>query len=108
MRNMKLALYSFVFGYVLGARYNQVPNETKFDYPLGMFLGLALFQFIGEILAQAPATIVTQPNFVKKVVFPLEVLPLSAALAALFHMLVSLLVLLVAMLVLSISVAMLR
>lgn len=86
---LSLALYSFVFGYVVGARYNQVPNETKFDYPLGMFLGLALFQFIGEILSQAPATIVTQPNFVKKVVFPLEILPIAVVGAAAFNAAVS-------------------
>lgn len=87
---LSLALYTFVFGYVLGARYNQVPNETKFDYPLGMFLGLVLFQFLGEILGQSPATIVTQPNFVKKVVFPLEILPVAVVGAAAFNAAISL------------------
>lgn len=87
---LSLALYGFVFGWVLGTRYHQVPNETVFDYPLGLFLGLTLFQFLGDIMAQSPATIVTQPNFVKKVVFPLEVLPVAVVGASAFNAAISL------------------
>lgn len=86
---LSLALYTFVFGHVLGARYNQVPNESAFDYPLGLFLGLVLFQFLGELLTQTPSAIVTQPNFVKKVVFPLEILPAAFVGAAAFNAAVS-------------------
>jgi lipopolysaccharide transport system permease protein len=87
---LSLALYGFVFGIVLHQRYNQLPDETEFDYPLGLFLGLVLFQFLGDVMAQSPATIVTQPNFVKKVVFPLEVLPIAVVGASAFNALVSL------------------
>ncbi|HWL15388.1 MAG TPA: ABC transporter permease [Opitutus sp.] len=87
---LSLALYTFVFGHVLGTRYGVVPDETRFEYALGLFLGLAIFQFIGEILAQASTAIVTQPNFVKKVVFPLEVLPVAIVGAAAFNAAVSL------------------
>lgn len=87
---LSLALYTFVFGHVLGARYNQVPNESRFDYPLGMFLGLVLFQFLGDILSQSSSAIVTQPNFVKKVVFPLEILPVAVVGAAAFNAAISL------------------
>lgn len=87
---LSLGLYTFVFGYILGARYNMVPNETRFDYPLGMFLGLVLFQFLGEILGLSPSAIVTQPNFVKKVVFPLEILPVAIVGAAGFNATISL------------------
>lgn len=87
---LSLAVYGFAFGYVFGARYNMVPNESRFDYPLGMFLGLVLFQFLADILSQSPATIVSQPNFVKKVVFPLEILPVAAVGAAAFNAVIGL------------------
>jgi len=87
---LMLGLYTFVFGHVLGARYNQIPNETAYDYPLGMFLGLVLFQFLGDVLAQSPIAVVSQPNFVKKVVFPLEILPVATVGAAAFTAAISL------------------
>lgn len=87
---LSLALYTFVFGRVLGTRFNRIPNETPFDYPLGLFLGLVLFQFLGDVLAQSPFAIVTQPNFVKKVVFPLEILPVATVGASAFTAAISL------------------
>lgn len=87
---LSLALYTFVFGHVLGTRFNRIPNETAFDYPLGLFLGLVLFQFLGDVLAQSPFAIVTQPNFVKKVVFPLEILPVATVGASAFTAAISL------------------
>lgn len=86
---LSLGLYTFVFGYVFKSEFNAVPNPSKFDYPLGLFLGLVLFQFLGELLAQSPSAIVTQPNFVKKVVFPLEILPAAVVGAAAFNAAVS-------------------
>jgi lipopolysaccharide transport system permease protein len=87
---LMLALYVFVFGYIFGGSFNGLRGETKVDYALALFLGLALFQFLGEILAVAPALVVANPNFVKKVVFPLEILPAAAVGSSLFHMLISL------------------
>lgn len=87
---MMLGLYSFVFGYVFQSRFHH-PGETRTDYVLGIFLGLTLFHFLAEILAQGPTLIVSQPNFVKKVVFPLEVLPAAAVTASAFSAGISLL-----------------
>lgn len=87
---LSLGLYTFVFGFVFDARFDEVPNASKFDYPLGLFLGLVLFQFMGELLTQSPLAIITQPNFVKKVVFPLEILPAAVVGAAAFNAMVSL------------------
>jgi lipopolysaccharide transport system permease protein len=85
---MMLALYLFVFGYIFGARFG-MPGETSVDYGLGMFMGLSIFQLVAEVISISPLTIVTQPNFVKKVVFPLEVLPVSAVGASIFHFLIT-------------------
>jgi lipopolysaccharide transport system permease protein len=87
---LMLVLYVFVFGFVFGGKFGVVPNETKWDYGLAMFLGLTLFQLLAEAIAVAPTVIVGSPNFVKKVVFPVEILPAAAVGAAVVHMLITL------------------
>ena len=89
-----LSLYVFVFGYIFGGKFGIIPNETKIDYGLGIFLGLSIFHVFAEVGGLAPTAIITQPNLVKKVVFPLEILPASIVLGALFHFGVSMSILL--------------
>ncbi len=80
-----LALYFFVFGHLYGTRFGSLPGETELDFAVALFLGLSLFHVFTEVLAQAPTAVLNQPNFVKKVVFPLEILPVAQVGAALFH-----------------------
>ena len=87
---LMLGLYVLVFGYIFGGRFGIVPNETPRDYALGIFLSLTLFHFVAEVIGVSPALIVSNPNFVKKVVFPLEILPAASVLGAVFHLLISL------------------
>ncbi len=86
---LMLGLYVFVFGYIFGGTFGIIPNETRIDYALGIFLGLTLFHVVAEVLGTSPIVIVGNPNFVKKVVFPLEILPAANVGAALFHLLIS-------------------
>ena len=67
-----------------------LPKETKMEYGLGIFVSLTLYHFLAEVLGLSPTTVVSNPNFVKKVVFPLEILPAASVGAALFHLLISL------------------
>lgn len=85
-----LGLYFVVFGVIYDQRFGVLPGETRYDYSLALFLGLALFHGFSETLGWAPGIITTNPNFVKKVVFPLEVLPVANVGAAAFHLAVSL------------------
>ena len=85
-----LGLYVFVFGFIFGGHFGVLPHESRVDYALGIFLGLSLFQFLAEIITVTPGLIVANPNFVKKVVFPLEILPSATVGAAVFHLLISL------------------
>lgn len=87
---LMLGLYVFVFGYIFGGSFGILANETRVDYALGIFLGLTLFHVVAEVLGISPGVIVANPNFVKKVVFPLEILPAANVAAALFHLLISL------------------
>jgi lipopolysaccharide transport system permease protein len=86
---LTFGLYMFIFGYIFGGRYGVMANETRIDYALGLFLSLAIVGLVVEIIATSPLLIVTQPNFVKKVVFPLDVLPVASVGAAVFHFLIS-------------------
>lgn len=83
-----LGLYFVLFGVLFGSQFG-FPGETKYDYSLALFLGLSLFHLFTETLGWAPTVITSNPNFVKKVVFPLEVLPVAQVGAAVFHMAVS-------------------
>lgn len=85
-----LGLYFVLFGVIYDQRFNVLPGETRYDFSLALFLGLALFHVFSETVAASPALITSNPNFVKKVVFPLEVLPAAQIGAAAFHLAVGL------------------
>jgi lipopolysaccharide transport system permease protein len=90
-----LGLYFVVFGVIYDQRFGVLQNETRYDFSLALFLGLALFHVFSETLTGSPALITANPNFVKKVVFPLEVLPVANMGATAFHLMVSLALVLV-------------
>lgn len=87
---LMLAVYTFVFGIVFQAR-NSVPTDAaphggvSADFALNLFIGLLVFGIFREMTGQAPMLIVSRSQYVKKVVVPLEVFPVSALIVALFH-----------------------
>lgn len=91
---LMLGIYSFVFGHIMNTRWPVQGADVPGLFPLILFSGLILHGLLAECLARAPGLVVGQPNFVKKVVFPLEVLPVVMVASALFHFLISLLILL--------------
>lgn len=91
-----LVLFWFIFGKLFGGRFGVLPNETEYDYVLAMFFGLAMYHVFTETLGWSPLVIAGNPNFVKKVVFPLEVLPVAKIGDAAYHLAISLGLVLVA------------
>lgn len=94
-----LAIYTFVFSVVFKARWGVGDEETKAQFAIILFVGLIMHGLLAEVLNRAPGLILSNVNYVKKVVFPLEILPVIAMGAALFHALASLVVLSVALIV---------
>ncbi|MBX9914937.1 MAG: ABC transporter permease [Pseudomonadaceae bacterium] len=90
-----LAVYTFVFSVVFKARWN-VGSESKTEFALMLFAGLMVFNIFADCINRAPNLIIANTNYVKKVVFPLEILAYVTMGSALFHFLVSLSVWLVA------------
>lgn len=70
---LMLLVYTFVFGLVFKARWPGGFGGTA-DFALKMFAGLIVFAFFGDVIGRAPRLVVDQPNFVKKVAFPLDCL----------------------------------
>ncbi len=89
-----LLVYTFVFHNIFGARWDR-QDEPFIHYAMQMFSGIIAFNIFAESAGRASLLIVQNPNFVKKVVFPLEMLPLSLVGSALIHSLLSLSILLV-------------
>lgn len=92
---MMLAVYTFVFRVVFKARWSD-GSGGDFEFALQVYAGLIVFSLFAEVANRAPRLILDQPNLVKKVVFPLEILPWVAVLAGLFHLVLNLVVLLAA------------
>lgn len=88
---LMLSLYVLVFGFIFDGRFRpeDVP-ESRIEYALAVFLGLAILHFASEVMTLSPGLIVANPNFVKKVVFPLPVLPAAGVGSALVHFLITL------------------
>ena len=87
---LMMLLYTFVFGVVFGGRYGALPDETGVEYALGIFLSISVFQLFADPMASAPTLISSTPTLVKKVVFPLEVLPAALVAAQVVRFAVSL------------------
>ncbi len=87
---LMLGLYFVVFSTIFGGKFGVLPDETRVDFALALLLGLTVFHFLAEVIAQSPATIIGNSNLVKKVVFPLEVLPLANLGAAFYNFAISL------------------
>ena len=93
-----LLVYTFVFSVVFKARWS-VGSDSKTEFALVLFAGLIVFNLFAECVNRAPGLILANVNYVKKVVFPLEILPWVALGSALFHALISLVVWLIAYLI---------
>ncbi|WP_404827047.1 ABC transporter permease [Desulfuromonas versatilis] len=89
---LMLAVYTFVFSVVFKARWGASGSGSKTEFALVLFSGLIVFNFFSECINRAPGLILNNGNFVKKVVFPLEILPVITIGSALFHFFISFIV----------------
>lgn len=94
-----LAIYTFVFSYIFTtARWGGPVAGTTGGFAVVLFAGLVVHNLFAECITRAPGLILANANLVKRVVFPLEILPWTVMGSALFHALVSLVVLVLAQL----------
>lgn len=92
-----LVVYTFVFSEIFKSRWGGIGgDDSKTLYAVVLFVGLIVLSLFSEVLNRAPGLILSNVNYVKKVVFPIEILPVVTMGAALFHSFISLGVLLAA------------
>jgi lipopolysaccharide transport system permease protein len=102
---LMLIVYTFVFSFVFKSRWGVGNQESRADFAIILFVGMIVFGIFAEIVNRAPTLIITNVNYVKKVVFPLEILSWVSLGSVLFHSLVSLVVLLLAQLIINQSLS---
>jgi lipopolysaccharide transport system permease protein len=83
-----LTIYTFVFSVVFKAKWG-AGSDSKTDFAMILFAGLIVFNLFSETVTRSPSLILSNVNYVKKVVFPLEILPVVSILSSCFHTLVS-------------------
>ena len=86
-----LLVYTLVFSVVFKARWSTA-SDSKSEFALVLFAGLIVFNLFAECIGRAPMLILSNVNYVKRVVFPLEILPWVTLGSAFFHAGISLLV----------------
>lgn len=86
---LMLAVYSFVFSVIFSSRWPGSIEGDRLQFAMILFAGMIVFTIFSECVQRSPYLVVNQPNFVKKVVFPLEILAWTALAAALFHAAIS-------------------
>jgi lipopolysaccharide transport system permease protein len=94
---LMLVVYTFVFSEIFQSRWGGIGgDDSKTQFAVVLFVGMIVLNLFSEVINRAPSLILANVNYVKKVVFPIEILPVITMGAALFHSLISLVVLLAA------------
>lgn len=86
---LMLGVYSFLFGVIFRSRWEGGGAEGPWQYALVLFIGLIIHGLFAECVNRAPTLVLQHPSYVKRVVFPLEILPWTVLVSALFHAAVS-------------------
>jgi lipopolysaccharide transport system permease protein len=94
-----LIVYTFVFSVIFKSRWTVEEEESQTQFAMVLFVGLMVHGLFAEVLNRAPTLVLTNVNYVKRIVFPLEFLPVISTCAALFHTTMSSVVLLLALVV---------
>lgn len=84
-----LTVYTLVFGLILKVRWSQ--SGSPFEFALVLFAGLMVYGLVADVFTRAPSAVSSYPNYVKKVVFPLQALVWQLVGAAAFQMGINLL-----------------
>lgn len=90
---LMLGIYTSVFSGIFQARWGQ--DGGPIEYALQLFVGLTVHGLAAECLNRSPTLMLNNSSYVKRVVFPLHLLPLVTLISALFHFLISLSVLVI-------------
>jgi lipopolysaccharide transport system permease protein len=81
---LMLSVYTVIFGLVLKSRWAGHSGNMS-EFALTLFAGLIFYNFFSDCINKAPSVVIANTNYVKKIIFPLEILPVITLLSALFQ-----------------------
>lgn len=87
-----LSIYTIIFSQVFELKW-EISSDSQMSFAIFLFSGLVLLNFFNDVISRAPTLISSQSNLVKKVSFPLELLPVSTVLVSLFQLIINILIL---------------
>lgn len=90
-----LAVYTFALGYVLRARWSEAGSDSPLVYALFLYTGLLTFSVLSETIARAPGLLLENVSYIKKMRFPIEILPVVPLVAALINFAIGFVILIV-------------
>jgi lipopolysaccharide transport system permease protein len=82
---LMLAVYTFVFSVIFESKWGIQNQDGRLTFAMALFCGILTFNLLGDVANAAPGLLLARANFVKKVIFPLEILPVVKFLDALIH-----------------------
>ncbi len=83
-----IVIFTFIFGEVFDIKWMDIP-ESKEYFALILFSGLMVFNFFAESISKAPLLFVSNSSYIKKIIFPLEILPIVSVLSSSVQLIVS-------------------
>jgi len=90
-----IAIFTIIFAGIFKAKFGS--SDSQWDFALYLFCGLLPWNAFQEALTSSSNVVVTRANLVKRVVFPLEALPVAQTLAAILNQLFGTIALLLGM-----------
>lgn len=88
-----LGVYTFVFSFVFEARWQASAHDSGLaGFALILFTGIVTYNVFSETTVNAPYIVTRNANYVTKVVFPLEILPVTLVGAAVVHSFIGLVI----------------
>ena len=88
-----LCVYTLAFGIIMQLRWPESRSPSLSEYAMALYCGLAVFTILSECVSRAPALLMENRSYLKKAMFPVQVLPFCVVLAAVFHGVINLAVL---------------
>jgi len=95
----KLAVYTFVFSVIFENKWGITADEGRLGFAMALFAGILTFNILEEVGNAAPSLILNHANYVKKVIFPLEILPVVKLTGTLIHSLFGMVILIAGLII---------
>jgi len=89
-----MLVYTFVFSVIINAKWHGGASGTHSEFAITLFTGYIAFNIFSESVQAAPSLVLNNPSYVKKVIFPIEVLPVISTFAVVVDSFFSMVILL--------------